>query len=121
MNRNRWIIVILIFGVLTLGIADVAVAKKKKNKVDGKALYVEFCKSCHAEGSDNGEYTPMTLIQEQWERFFDEQFEATHSGVMYPSHDNKAVTEVISEKDLEAIKKFSIKGAADSEHPMTCG
>lgn len=119
MNRNRWIIAVVIFSVLAIGFADVAVAKKKK--ADGKALFVEYCKSCHAEGSDNGEYTPMTLIQDQWERFFDEKYEATHSEVLDPDNDNKPVTEVISEKDLEAIKKFTIKGAADSEHPMTCG
>jgi hypothetical protein len=31
------------------------------------------------------------------------------------------LSEIISEDDLEAIRKFAIKGAADSEHPMTCG
>ena len=119
MHRNRWIIAVLIFTVLAIGLADIAVAKKKK--ADGKALYIELCKSCHLAGSDNGEYTPMTLIQDQWERFYDEKYEATHAEVLDPNHDNKPVTEVISEKDLEAIKKFTIKGAADSEHPMTCG
>lgn len=122
MDRNRWIIAVLVFSVLTLGLADVAVAKKrKKKKDDGKKSYREYCMPCHTEGSDNGEYTPMTLIQEQWERFFDEQYEETHSGVAFPSHDNKPVTDVISDDDLEAIKSFAIKGAADSEHPMTCG
>ena len=65
--------------------------------------------------------TPMTLIQDQWDRFFDEKYEGTHGEVAYPEHDNKPVTEVISDDDLKAIRKFSIKGAADSEHPMTCG
>ncbi len=120
MNRNRWIVFVLIFSVIAIGMADVAVAKKKK-KADGKALYKEFCKPCHAEGSEAGEYTPMTLIQDQWERFFDEKFEETHAEVLDPNNDNQPVTEVISESDLEAIKKFAIKGAADSEHPMTCG
>ena len=119
MHRNRWIIVVLIFSVLAIGLADVAVAKKKK--ADGKKLFREYCKPCHVEDSENGEYTPMTLIQDQWDRFFDEKYEATHSEITYPEHDNKPVTEVISEDDLEAIRKFSIKGAADSEHPMTCG
>ncbi len=119
MNRNRWIVFVLIFSVIAIGMTDVAVAKKKK--LDGKALYKEYCKPCHAEGSDNGEYTPMTLIQDQWERFFDEKFEETHAEVLDPNNDNQPVTEVISESDLEAIKKFAIKGAADSEHPMTCG
>lgn len=119
MNRNRWIITVLIFSVLVIGLTDVAMAKKKK--VDGRALYVEFCKPCHTEDSDNGHYTPMTLIQDQWDRFFDEKYEATHSEVICPDHGDQPVTEVISEKDLKAIRKFAIKGAADSEHPMTCG
>ncbi len=119
MQKNRWIIIVLIFSVLAIGLTDVAIAKKKK--LDGKALFVENCKTCHAADSDAGEYTPMALIQDQWERFFDEKYEATHSEVLDPNNDNKPVTEVISEKELEAIKKFAIKGAADSEHPMTCG
>ena len=119
MQRNHWIIGVLIFSVLAIGFADVAIAKKKK--LDGKALYVEHCKTCHAADSDAGEYTPMTLIQDQWDRFFDEKYEATHSEVLDPNFDNKPVTEAISEKELGAIKKFAIKGAADSEHPMTCG
>ena len=119
MNRNRWIVFVLIFGVIAIGITDVALAKKKK--LDGKKLYKEYCKPCHAEGSDNGEYTPMALIQDQWERFFDEKYEETHAEVLDPNHDNEPVTEVISDAEIEAIKKFAIKGAADSEHPMTCG
>ena len=45
----------------------------------------------------------------------------THSEVLDPNHDNKPVTEVISEDDLEMIKKFAVDHAADSEQPMTCG
>lgn len=119
MQRNHWVIVVLIFSLLAIGLADVAVAKKKK--ADGKALFREYCKPCHTEGSNNGEYQPMTLIQDQWTRFYETKYEAIHSEVTSPEHDNQPVTEVISEDDLKAIKKFSIKGAADSEHPMTCG
>ncbi len=95
--------------------------KGKKKGADGKELFKELCKPCHAENSDNGEYTPMTLIQDQWERFFDEKYEKTHAEVLDAAHDNKPVTEVISADDLEAIQKFAGDGAADSEHPMTCG
>ena len=41
--------------------------------------------------------------------------------VIDEKHGGKPVTETISPDDLELIKEFAIKGAADSEHPMTCG
>lgn len=118
MSRSRLIVTSILIGILAVGLANVATAAKKPK---GNDLYKEFCKPCHEANSDNGEYTPMTLIQDQWERFFDEKFVGSHSAVMDPNHDNKPVTEVISEDDLESIKKFAIDHAADSEQPMTCG
>ncbi|MEJ2190153.1 MAG: hypothetical protein P8Y93_12225 [Acidobacteriota bacterium] len=58
---------------------------------------------------------------DQWERFFDDKYVDTHKDVMDPNHDNKPVTEVISDDDLAKIKEFLIDHAADSEQPMTCG
>ncbi len=122
MHRNRWFIALLIFGILGIGFADTAMAKRKKKKgPDGRALYKEYCKPCHMADSDNGEYTPMSYIQDQWTRFFDEQYEETHKDVLDPNHDNKPVTEAISDDQLQSIRDFAINAAADSEHPMTCG
>ncbi len=118
MKSSRLTVAIVLIGVLAVGLANVATAAKKSK---GNELYKEFCKPCHEADSDNGEYTPMTLIQDQWQRFFDEKFVDSHSAVMDPDHDNKPVTEVISKEDLESIKKFAIDHAADSEQPMTCG
>jgi len=118
MRTTRVLITILALAFLSFGAADVAAKKKKASGLD---LFKEYCKPCHTADSEAGEYTPMTLIQDQWERFFDEKYVPSHEEVIDPNHDNKPVTEVISDKDLEAIKKFAIKGAADSEHPMTCG
>ena len=119
MRKQSWIIAVLIITVMAVGIADMAVAAKKKAK--GQDLYKEFCNPCHGADADAGEYNPMTLIQDQWDRFFDEKYVDTHSGVMDPNHENKPVTEAISEADLELIKKFAVDHAADSEQPMTCG
>jgi len=118
MSRSQLIVATVLIGVLALSLANMATAAKKPKGVD---LYKEYCKPCHEADSDNGEYTPMTLIQDQWDRFFDEKYVNTHSGVLDPNHDNKPVTEVISEDDLELIKKFAVDHAADSERPMTCG
>lgn len=118
MSRSRLFVATVLIGVLVIGLANVATAAKKPK---GSDLYKEYCKPCHEAGSPNEEYTPMTLIQDQWERFFNDKYEETHSAVMDPAHDNKPVTEVITEDDLEQIKKFAIDHAADSEQPMTCG
>jgi hypothetical protein len=118
MNRSKLFVATVLIGVLALSLANMATAAKKPKGVD---LYKEYCKPCHEADSDNGEYTPMTLIQDQWDRFFDKKYVDTHSGVMDPNHENKPVTEAISEADLELIKKFAVDHAADSEQPMTCG
>lgn len=89
--------------------------------VPGRDLYRDYCKSCHGAGSPHGEYTPMTLIGEQWARFFDRKYTRSHEGVLDPAHVNKPVTEVITPEMLEQIRKFATEHAADSESPMTCG
>ncbi len=119
MRSTRTLITLTVVATLALGLANVATAARKAER--GQELFKEFCKPCHAEGSDNGEYTPMTLIQEQWERFFDSKYVPSHQEVRDPAHGDTPVTEAISADDLELIREFAIDHAADSEHPMTCG
>lgn len=119
MRTTRVLITTVLASVLILGLANLATAAKKAEA--GQELFKQNCKSCHGPDSPNGEYTPMTLIQDQWQRFFDEKYVDTHSTVKDPNHGDKPVTEAISPSDLELIKKFAIDHAADSEHPMTCG
>ena len=91
-----------------------------KEKLDGKALYLEYCRPCHAEDSDNGEYSPMSLIQDQWTEFFKERLVATHADVNDPHHGEKPVLELIAPEMLKVIEKFAVSHAADSEQPMSC-
>jgi hypothetical protein len=91
-----------------------------KDKLDGKTLYFEYCRPCHTEDSDDGDYSPMSLIQDQWNEFFDERLASTHDAVTDPNHDNKPVLEVLTPELLKAIKKFTVDHAADSEQPMSC-
>jgi hypothetical protein len=118
MSTTKTAVAITLVAALVLGVANLAIAGKKAK---GKDLYKEFCKPCHLEDSKHGEYTPMTLIQDQWERFFDEKYVKTHENVVFEKYEGKKVTDVISEEDLAKIKKFAIDHAADSEQPMTCG
>lgn len=88
---------------------------------EGQRLFRENCRHCHDNGSPNGKYTPMTLIQAQWERFFRKKYERKHRSVVDEQSGGVPVTEAISAEDLEKIKNFAIDHAADTDQPMTCG
>ncbi|MEW6338680.1 MAG: hypothetical protein AB1625_14950 [Acidobacteriota bacterium] len=115
MKVVKWIPLVV---VVLVGAAGVAWSAAEP---EGKVLFREYCKPCHAPNSANGEVTPMTLIQEQWERFFKEKLVPSHKDLVDTQHGGKKVLDVITPEMLEKIKKFSIEHAADSEHPMTCG
>lgn len=87
---------------------------------EAQRLYREHCRHCHDDGSEFGHYTPMSLIQSQWERFFDRKYERKHRKVMDDNFGGVPVTEAISADDLEKIKRFAIDHAADTDQPMTC-
>lgn len=88
---------------------------------EGQRLFREHCRHCHDKGSVNGKYTPMTLIQAQWERFFDKKYERKHRKVNDDKYGGVPVTEAISPEVLEKIRTFAIDHAADTDQPMTCG
>ncbi len=94
---------------------------KSPDKMDGKELYQSFCKTCHMEDSESGEYTPMSLIMDQWDEFYDEIFVETHQEVPSPVAEGKMVTDVIDKDMIKKLRKFCVDHAADSEQPMTCG
>ena len=119
MRNTRYITAMVLVAFLAMSAAGLATAGKKK--AEGQELFKEYCKPCHEPDSEHGEYTPMTLIQEQWERFFEKKYERTHGDVVCPTHGGVPVIEAISPEDLELIKTFAIEHAADSEQPMTCG
>lgn len=87
----------------------------------GKELYKQNCRVCHERGSPHGEYSPMTLIADQWEKFFKTKLVPTHKDLSHPAQPGKKVLEVLTPEQLKAIQKFLIDHAADSEQPQTCG
>ncbi|MEJ2369194.1 MAG: cytochrome c [Acidobacteriota bacterium] len=108
----------LAFLALATGISLATPAKKKMSDRD---LFKEYCRPCHLAHSKNGEYTPMSYIQDQWARFFREKYVPSHKDVVDPNHGGKKVVDVISKEDLKRIQHFLVDHAADSEQPMTCG
>ena len=113
-----------LLALVIMMVAGVVMAEEKteaKKVISGKDLYKGHCKTCHMPDSDAGEYTPMTLIQEQWEEFFDDYWTETHGEVVCPKDDTKKVTDMWDAEMLKAVREFCIDHAADSEQPMTCG
>ena len=116
MRRSSYVLILA-----SLLIAGIGLTWAKDKEKDGQALYKEYCKPCHQAKSPNGEYTPMTLIEEQWERFFKDKLVSSHEKVTDPNHEGKKVLDLLTPEMLETLKKWVIDHAADSEHPMTCG
>ena len=118
-SRKRAVSLFSFALIVALAFAFSATAKDKT--MTGRELYKEYCKRCHVVDSPNGEYTPMTLIQDQWKEFFDEQMIPAHKDVTDPDHGNRPVLELLTPEQLKTLRDWTIDHAADSEHPMTCG
>ena len=107
-------------GLLALATLTIAASANDAPRT-GRELYKENCKSCHLPDSPNGEYTPMSLIQDQWKDFFDHKLVPAHESVVDPAHEGKKVLDLMSPEELNLLRDWTIDHAADSEHPMTCG
>lgn len=93
----------------------------KLAEMEGIEIYRNVCKSCHGPDADAGEYTPMDLIMEQWDEFFQDSFVETHKDITCPQDDTQKLTDVFTKDILKKVQKFCVDHAADSEQPMTCG
>jgi cytochrome c553 len=108
--------------VLVAGAALAADAEKPAlAEMSGKDIYKNVCKQCHEADAEAGEYTPMTLIQDQWIEFFDEVLVETHKELTCPQDESKQLLEVLDKDALKKVREFCVDHAADSEQPMTCG
>jgi cytochrome c peroxidase len=85
----------------------------------GKDLYKQNCRVCHEKGSANGEFSPMSLTQDQWKNFFKNKLVPAHQQVTLPGM-NQKLLETLTPEHLKAIEKFAVDHAADSEQPQTC-
>src|SRR5512140_1084893 len=88
--------------------------------LNGKELFRNNCKVCHDKGSPHGQYTPMTLTQDQWRKFFTTKLAPSHKSAVEPKT-GKKLLEMLTPDQMKAIQRFAIDHAADSEQPATCG
>ena len=112
---HSWLITACVLGLLVAG-AGSATAQN----ANGKELYRNNCKVCHDKGSPQGQYTPMTLTQDQWRTFFKLKLLSSHKNTVHPKTGNK-LFEQLTPEEIKAIQRFAIDHAADSEQPATCG
>lgn len=123
--QTRYLVIVLTLIASLALLCSPALADEEKpvekEPLSGKELFKNHCKICHGPEAEAEEYTPMSLIQEQWEEFFDELWVETHGEVVCPEDSKKKVTDMWDAEMLKAVRKFCVDHAADSEQPMTCG
>jgi len=112
---HSWFITACVLGVMIAG----AMPATAQN-ANGKELYRNNCKVCHDKGSPQGQYTPMTLTQDQWRTFFKLKLIPAHKNVLNQKTGGKLL-EQLTPDQMKAIQRFAIDHAADSEQPATCG
>lgn len=104
-----WKRVLLVGLVLSAFCVSSVLAVEGGNDRKGKHLFKKECKSCHSEGGEGGDLTPMSKTMKQWDRFFEKQ---EHPGDIFKT---------MKEKDMKDINQFLYDKAADSPSPETCG
>jgi cytochrome c5 len=107
MNRTKWAGT---FVALAIFIAAGAMAGGNQTK--GKFNFKKTCKPCHMKGAKNGEVTPLTKTQEQWQRYFKD---GTHN------KGTEKLTTLLTPEQLIDVETFLVNHAADSPQPETCG
>ncbi len=90
--------------------ASSALAAEGGNPKKGKYLYKKSCKSCHVEGAEGGNLTPMTKTMAQWDRFFEKT-----------QHPKADAWKALKDQDVKDINQFLYDHALDSDQPETCG
>jgi len=110
----------LFIAVLLAGLSLAAAGSASAQSLNGKELYRNNCKVCHDKGSPQGQYTPMTLTQDQWRGFFKLKLIPAHKTAVHPKTGVRLL-EMLTPDQLKAIQRFAIDHAADSEQPATCG
>ncbi len=86
-----------------------ALAVEDGNSRKGKYLFKKNCKTCHSDGAEGGEITPLSKTMSQWDRFFKK---SKHSAEAW---------EKFSGQDLLDTNQFLFDHAVDSDQPETCG
>ena len=110
MFRRATVSMLAIF--LILAAMGIALAGVEGNERKGKYLFRKSCRTCHTEGAQARDLSPLTFTQAQWEASFNPD---KVDG--YPCKDEWAK---LSEKDLKDVYAYLYNHAADSPAPAKC-
>lgn len=78
---------------------------------DGKELFISKCGSCHKTGGEAAPFAPKKYAKAQWERFFARD-----------QHKRKKdISGMVKPEEVDAIKVYLSKFAADSPTPEAAG
>lgn len=81
------------------------------NAKEGKEIFQDKCKICHAEGQEGGKVTPSSKTRSQWRRFFKKN-----------QHTAKPESiDSLTEDELKSLRMFLDGSAADADKAETCG
>ena len=77
----------------------------------GREIFLSKCGACHQKDGDAQAFAPTKYASTQWKRFFDRN---KHSR-------RKDISSFFNDEELDAVEKYLIKHAADSEQPEAVG
>ena len=105
-NRSLTATLLIIFTVVSVG---PVLAKGKGNARKGKYLFRKHCRTCHVQGGQANEMSPIDRKQAEWEALF--------AKAGFPC---QADWPELSEKDLKDIYSYLHGHASDSPSPAKC-
>ena len=107
LRKTGTILIILIFLLAAIG---VVMADDKGNARKGKYLFRKNCRTCHVEGGDAKELSPISKTQADWQKAFDN----------YKQVKCVATWDKLSDKDRNDMFAYLHGHAFDSPSPAKC-
>jgi mono/diheme cytochrome c family protein len=100
------ILILLLIGGFVAG-TSIALS----HAADGKAVFLYKCGSCHKVGGEAAVFAPTKYASTQWERYFARD-----------KHKRKKdISADYTESELNAVKRYLVNHAADSDQPEAVG
>jgi mono/diheme cytochrome c family protein len=109
---GKTLLLIFLTMIITLSFVSVNFAGPEGNKRKGKYLFRKNCRTCHIDGGDAMELSPINKTQAEWQIVFTED--------AYQKLQCKAEWEKLSDKDRTDIYTYMYKHAFDSPSPLKC-